>query len=413
MSAGSAAYEAASLNATRYSSEERDPAAPAMSVALVTGSLSRQAGGLFYSARIPANRMAALGWSPIVYGIRDEDWEASVTEWNVHRITAYDPIGPTRLGIAPKMIGDMKKAKHDLVHLRGLWAFPSYAAARIRQMGVPILISPEGMLDPWALTQSATKKRIALHLFEADNLENAKILHALSASEVAHIRNFGLRNPVAVIPNGVDIPSHTASVGRVTEPRIMLFLGRIHPKKGLAELIEAWAGTLAIAPGLRQAWRVHIAGWDDGGHEAKLRRRINQLGLNEVFAFLGGVYGEAKDRAFRDASAFILPSHGEGLPISALEAAAHGLPLFLTRQCNLPELFSDGAGFEITPEPAALARELAERLGADYALMAASGERARRIAAERFSWSSVLNQYLALYEWAVAGGSPPTGLDVR
>lgn len=397
---------------TCYGNGARRKTVLAISIAMVTGSLSRKAGGLFYSARIPVNRMAALGLSPTVYGVRDEFWEDAASEWNVQRITAYDPIGWARLGIAPRMIRDLKNAMHDLVHLRGLWAFSSYAASRIRRTGVPLLISPEGMLDPWALSQSSVKKRIALHIFEAENLRRARVLHALSQSEAGHIRDFGLRNPIAIIPNGVDLPLSLTSRDRAHAPRILLFLGRIHPKKGLAELIEAWAGALSIAPELRRTWQVHIAGWDDGGHEEGLRERVRRLGLEDTIIFLGSLYGEVKDRALRSASAFILPSHGEGLPISALEAAAYGLPLFLTRHCNLPEFIDGGVTVQIEPDPSLLARELAAQLVLDYTLHEAAGAKAREIAAQRFSWSSIVDQYLLLYEWAAFGGAPPSSLNL-
>lgn len=356
--------------------------------------------------------MALQGRSIAVYGIRDEAWKYATGEWTVDRIAAYDPIGPKRLGISPRMLLDLMIGGHDLIHLRGLWSFSSYATATVGKAGVPVLISPEGMLDPWALSRSAKKKRIAFHLFERKNLQRARALHALNKAELAHIRDFGLRNPVAIIPNGVDIPSSLRPNDRAVEPRILLFLGRIHPKKGLEVLAEAWAGALAIAPELKTSWKVHVAGWDEGGHEIELRKKIDRLGLSGDFILRGSLYGSAKDLALRTASAFILPSYGEGLPISALEAAAYGLPLFLTRQCNLPEFIAGGAAFEIDLASDTLARELAGQLTIDYGLLDATGARAREIAAQSFSWDRVIDQYRSLYEWIAFGGASASGLNL-
>lgn len=391
----------------------RKPGSPAISTAIVTGSLSRQAGGLYYSVRVPANTMAARGQSPTVYGVRDADWPQAASEWHVADLKVYDTFGPRRLGLAPRMLRDLKLARHDLIHLRGLWGFPSYATARLRHFGAATLISPEGMLDPWALSQSSVKKRAALFLFESENLRRATAFHALNNAELKHIRDFGLRSPVAIIPNGVDNPTRIVDSERSVKPRIILFMGRIHPKKGLLELIEAWAGALSITPELSHTWQIQIVGWDDGGHESALRNKINRLGLSESIIFRGSLYGDAKERALREASAFILPSHGEGLPISVLEAASYGLPVMITSSCNLPELLDGGAGYQIQADPIALARDLSSILNMDYRRLSKAGIKGREIVGRSFSWSSSVDQYLLLYEWLVYGGAPSARLNLR
>jgi poly(glycerol-phosphate) alpha-glucosyltransferase len=376
-----------------------------VALAIVTGSLSPNAGGLYQSVRLPANRMAARGVALSVHGLEDERWDAARGDWSVPRLHAYPTRGPARLGYAPGMARGLGRSDADVVHLHGIWGYPSYAAWRWRKRtGRPLVIAPRGMLDPWALANSALKKQLVAQLFEKDNLGGASCLHALCRSEAEAMRAFGLRNPIAVIPNGVDLPP----ADRLAAPprdgvRSLLFLGRIHPKKGLSELLGAWR--IAVEAGLA-GWRLDIAGWDDGGHEPALRAQAESLGISDRVSFLGGRFGPAKDEALRAASAFILPSHSEGLPMSVLEAWSWGKPVFMTDACNLPEGFEAGAAIRITTAAEDMAGVLVGWLPRDEAL-AEAGRRGRALAEASFTWEAVVDRQLQLYGWLAGSGPRP------
>ena len=143
----------------------------------------------------------------------------------------------------------------------------------------------------------------------------------------------------------------------------MLFLGRIHPKKGVAELIRAWALLRRSDPSLALGWRLIVAGWDDGGHLPGLRTLVAELGLVDHVLFIGSVFGADKEAWFRSAKAFILPSYSEGLPMAVLEAWSYELPVFMTGACNLPEGFEEGAAIEVSTDPNQLANALGVDLG--------------------------------------------------
>lgn len=290
-----------------------------------------------------------------------------------------------------------------MVHLNGLWGYTSLVARHERRTRrVPIIVTPHGMLDPWALRRSAWKKALALALFERDNLEKAACLHALCSAEFGAIRALGLRNPIAVVPNGIDLPD-LAHRDRPTDRRVLLFLGRIDPKKGVHELVRGWGLSGAEARG----WQLRIVGWGDARYVEATRRLVQKPGLQHSVELAGPAFGEAKDRAFRDADAFVLPSYSEGLPMAVLEAWSYALPVLMTRACNLPEGFDKGAAIEIGSEPERIAEGIRTLVGMSDAERTAMGTAGRSLVEERFTWPKAARQMIEVYEWVLGGGSPP------
>ena len=265
------------------------------------------------------------------------------------------------------------------------------------------------MLDDWALRNSAWKKKLAGCAFERRHLEGAACLHALCAAEADAIRAYGLANPVCVIPNGVDLPGDTSALPPPAwlnrDRRTLLFLGRLHPKKGLVPLLQAWAKARP------SGWQLVIAGWDQGGHQAELERLVKQHALAREVVFAGPLHGVDKSAAYTHADAFILPSFSEGLPMTVLEAWSYRLPVLMTDACNLPEGFSAGAAIRIQTEPDALAGELARACARSPEELGAVGAKGRALAAGNFSWDSVAGRMVAVYDWIVGETARPG--DVR
>jgi poly(glycerol-phosphate) alpha-glucosyltransferase len=277
--------------------------------------------------------------------------------------------------------------------------------------GKPYLISPHGMLDPWAVANSAAKKRLVRLLYEDRHLRGAGCIHALCTAEAEAIRNFGLTNPICVIPNGVGVPT---AAPRPPAPwaekvghgaRVLLFLGRLHPKKNVHGLIAALARVKANC-GLGN-WQAVIAGWDQAGYGTQLTALVRKLALDAEVVFLGPVHGEKKDAALRNASAFVLPSFSEGLPMAVLEAWAYGLPVAMTPACNLPVGFEVRAAHEIAAEPEILPHGLAAFLSYSEAEHSAMGERGLDLVRTRFSWEQVAARFTTMYHWLLGGGSAP------
>lgn len=386
------------------------PEPPPLSIGVVVGSVSRQAGGLFNSVRRSALALAEAGCTVGVYALEDQYAEADLDAWRPLQPRVFRPAGPRRIGYAPDLGAALAQGGHDVVHLHGLWQLLSAQASGWRRAtGRPLMISPRGMLDPWALRHSGLKKRVAARLFEAENLRHAHCLHGLSASEALAMRSFGLTNPVAVIPNGADLPDgrRRARPSWMTgdDRSTLLFLGRLHPKKGLKELISAWARLRQDSPATTGAWRLALAGWDDGGCLAELRRLTASLSLETEIVFPGPLFGEDKEAALAHAAAFVLPSFSEGLPMAVLEAFAHGRAVFMTEACNLPEAFAAGAAIRISTEPEALARQLADGLARpDLAMV---GARGRALVRSHYSWAAIAQAHIGVYRWMRDGGAAP------
>lgn len=336
---------------------------------------------------------------------------ASPGHENLPQLTRLASVGASAIGFSPLLIETLTRAAPDIIHSHGLWMYPSYAAFRsATQLGIPEVISPHGMLDAWALRNAAWKKRIVRWLFESRHLSSAACLHALCEPELAAIRDLGLTNPVCIIPNGVD----TAFSNRPfapKHPKTLLYLGRIHPKKGLTSLIQAWG--LAADHARAHNWTLRIVGWDQSGYQEQLQSVVARLAIDDLVDFAGPLYDEDKHRAMRESTAFILPSHSEGLPMTVLEAWANSLPCLLTPACNLPIGYDAGAAFEITTEPTALAGQLKHLFSTSPETLKQMGQAGLTLARDEFGWGRIARQFIDVYAWLRNTAPRPDCVDLH
>lgn len=306
----------------------------------------------------------------------------------------------------------------DVVHNHSLWMLPtSYASRAARRYQVPVVFTVHGFLEPWALAHSRWKKRLAGWLFQNADLRRAACLHVNSRSELAGLRAYGLKNPVAIIPNGVDLrhfddPPPRAAFEQLCPAtrnrRVCLFLSRLHEKKGLGHLVQAWA---RLAREFTD-WHLVIAGPDDG-YEQRLREQIDALGLQHSVSLTGPLYGEQKYAAFAAAELFVLPSFSEGFSMAVLEALSAGLPVLMTPGCNFPEAASAGAAIEVAPDCEATERGLRQLLTRSPDELAEMGRTGRRLIERSYTWHRVAEQTLQLYRWLATGGDRPDFVTTR
>ena len=266
--------------------------------------VSRTNGGIFEAERrLQQLLRTKMGISIEVVGLRDAKTDADLPAWLPLVPTACAVRGPAAVGYAPEFSRALTNSHADLAYVAGLWKYPMMAAQRwSRAARKPLVIAPHGMLEPWAVRHSGLKKKFAGWFFQNAQLRDAACLRALCLPEVDSFRAYGLKNPIAVVPNGVDLPS-LAEVpmrhARFPEGRkVLLYLGRIHDKKGLAQLLAGWAQARDAAGD----WILAIAGWDQGGHEAELKLRARELGIAEVL-FLGPQFGADKDACYASCDA--------------------------------------------------------------------------------------------------------------
>ena len=277
-------------------------------------------------------------------------------------------------------------------------------AVACRAKGVPYLINPQGMLEPWALEHKSWKKRVYYRWLERPLvLRGAQVIHALNRREAANLTALNIGRPVVTIPNGID-PADACAASEAdaaaflarfpaTKGRsLILFLHRVDPKKGLDLLAAAYARVRSEFPDTH----VIIAGPDNVGFTATARGFFDAAGVGDAVTFTGMLEGEFRRGAFAAATVFVLPSYSEGFSMSVLEAMAAGLPCVLTVGCNFPEAGAARAALVVEPEPAAYADALAQLL-ADPAAARAMGGRARELVLTRYTWDRVAAQMAEVF----------------
>lgn len=294
----------------------------------------------------------------------------------------------------------------DLIHVHAIWNFTTWWAMRMAlKHGVPCIVAPQGSLEPWAFRHGHPLRRYYARLCEKPLLSRVTRLQALTRTEAIQFREFGLSTPTVTIPNGVandwlreDEADKSIDRIRDADGQTVLFLSRLHPKKGVDVLLRAFARVSRELDGVALV----IAGSDAGsGYGQSMRDLATELGIDDRVTFLGEVQGAEKRKVFRSADLFVLPSHSEGLPVAVLEAMACSLPVVITPGCNLPEVAEREAGLIVDPTPASVAEGirsiLTEREG-----LKQRGKRGKALVRATFTWPEIASQTLTVYEEMIA-----------
>lgn len=320
-------------------------------------------------------------------------------------------IGPGFMELPIHAAQELVDQNPNVLHVHGLWRpVGAYISSRNRFSLLPRIISPHGMLSPWALRKSAWKKQCAALIYENWLIKKATAVHALSEAEYSDIRSFGYLGPICIVPNGINITNNTNKDATLyTDQSILklLFLGRINQQKGLHLLIPALVKAFASTKSDNR-WVMQIAGFGDSAYENSLREMVASAGLTERVIFLGPVFGAAKDNLLKAADAFVLASYGEAFPMALLEAGAHSLPILCTAECNLPELYPAGAGRKLSLDIKQMAQELVEFFSLRADERKKMGDAARMLVQDRYQWDRVAAQFEAVYAWAADTGPVPS-----
>ncbi len=306
---------------------------------------------------------------------------------------------------------------YDLVHIHGLWDLRLHkVAVACRRIGVKYIIAPRGMLEPWSLQQKWIKKRLARWLYQDRDLKCAAALHATAESEAEQFRRLGFTNPIIISPNGVNVPN--ADVGNKqstlelqlktrtnADVRRALFVSRMHPKKGVLELVEAWGKLVETELESRVGvgeWCCElvytVSGELEKDYEAKVKTRAKELGLEGQFVFTGALNDDEKWKAYARADLFVLPTYSENFGIVVAEALWAGVPVITTKGTPWSELESRRSGWWIDlPPTASLERALSEAMGKSMEDLAEMGRRGRQLADEKYTWSAVAKPMIDAY----------------
>lgn len=361
----------------------------------ITTALSPSGAGVYEAVRGITTRLAAEhGFKVQVVGVaREKDtWPVDRHRWDGVSVTAAGGAGARGALALLRHVQTIPLTGIDIVHAHGVWDGAALAGNLLaKRAGCRLVISPHGMLEPWAFSHNRLKKFLPWHLWERRALASADVLEAKSDLEATAFPKVGLHNQAAVIPVGVDFPDLLPVARQMGGPRTCLFLSRIHPKKGIDMLLQAWA---ALRPA---GWRLVIAGPDDSGHLPPLRALARSLGIAGDVDFLGPHYGQAKWDLLQSAELFVLPSHSENFGIVIPEALAMGVACIATTGTPWVELGPRGMGWCVAPTVDAITSALAAAVSRSPADLAAMGHRGVGYVRDTFSWPAITHQTVALY----------------
>jgi glycosyltransferase involved in cell wall biosynthesis len=383
-----------------------------MKLLILGGSNSRNSGGVFDTARIMGQRLHKQNNIDVEYLMFDDEYSAEdKKKYGCLPVHSYTVKGPKKWGFSTDIYPQIKNIRPDIIHTQSLWMYLSYANKKYHQQtGTPYIISPHGMLDRWQLHQSFwknLKKNIVLGLYERRHLEEATCFHALCKEEHDAIRALGFKNPIAIIPNGIELPDIYDETNKSENRNVrkkLLFLGRIHPKKGLDNLLEAWS----LLNPAHHNWQLVIAGeTKDENYMQLLMNKISQLKITKTVSFVGGQFGTAKGDCLKNSDAFILPSFSEGLPMSVLEAWSYRLPVLMTPFCNLSEGYKQLAAIRIETDPESISDGIKKLISLSDNERHNMGKRGYQLVKEKFTWSKVADSMTHLYNWAILQNRQP------
>lgn len=310
----------------------------------------------------------------------------------------YPRRGPAKAYFSNKLRREVELllAGMDVVHGHGFYVFPNWAiGGRAISKRKSLIYHPQGMFEPWILRRSRWKKRVVSVLFENHNMAQCRLWRALTNREADQIRKQGFKAPIVVAPNGVRLEDYDASppVGttplslpdRAMQKKRLVFMARLHPKKGLDLLIPAWAKLKEY----HSNWELLIAGPNEDGYQATVETMIRELGVESATTLVGSVTGTAKQTLLKSADLFILPSYSEGFPVAVLEAMACRVPVIGTHGCNFEELESAGGGWLCNTDVNSVHKALQNALHSSDGERKERGQTARKLVERRYTWPGI------------------------
>lgn len=340
------------------------------------------------------SRLAGLRW-PSMPQAPDNPFERGFT--------------PSRLLARHAASPAMRRFVHDslshgvcnILHCHSVWLSPPlYCSELSRKFSCPLVVSPHGTLLARAFRSGSRLKRLAWPLFQKSRIDVAACFHATCQREAVEIREHGFSQPIAVIPFGVDIPDETPSL--VDRRPTVLFLGRLHPGKGLDDLLAAWPSVAAV----REEWNLVIAGPVDTAYARSLTSRVKRERIPRV-SFAGEVAGIMKAELLRTASLFSLPSYSENFGVAVAEALAAGMPVAVSQGAPWAEVESHQCGWWHPIGQQGVTDALMAATALPLETLYAMGLKGRALVAQRYDWRVIAHEMARIYRWLLSGGAKP------
>lgn len=380
-----------------------------MKVLLYVSSLSLKSGGPSRSVPMMAKGLSEAGIDVVLMTQYSDDMNTHALDGTTVRLISL------KGGFNSKEIEEfIVKEKIDIVQLQSVWSLDYHKLAIIsRKHQIPYLITPRGMLEPWSLSQKRWKKIAAMFLYQKSDLNHAACIYTTSEMEARNVHQLGIKTPCSVIPNGIETDGYPCRTTAEIIKKQVLFLSRIHVKKGLEILIDVWRNIIKIYPD----WRLLIVGNGEDSYIASLCDKVAQMGLQESVSIQPPVFGEAKVKLYQNSALFVLPSYSENFGMVIAEALSCGVPVVTTD--NTPWGLLNGnadtqrMGWCIDLTHDNLEKALKEAMGLSLDSLFAMGLRASRMVYNNFNYLSVGNMTVKLFRWIVKESDRPDFVKMR
>lgn len=376
-----------------------------MRICIFTTTIDKRGGGPSRSVPILARGLSCNDVETILFTCKSEQMNDHLVDKADIEMKIFSPAISIKELEQEVISGD-----YDLIHCQNLWAPLYHKMAKIaRKHHIPYMMTPRGCLEPWAYQGQGLlknlKKRVAMLLYQKRDLQKSVCILATSTMEAENLRALGINTPIAVIPNGIDISEYRCRSWdfRKYVKKQIVFLSRIHEKKGIEFLIDAWSELKARYPD----WNVVIAGNGEEAYIDHLKGMIAKQGLSDCMKIIPPVYGEAKHQLYCESSLFILPSYSENFGMVIAEAMSCGVPVITTNGTPWQELNEKQLGWciELSLENVANAISEAINLGQDK--LFEMGQQCSEYVRDTYQYTEVAAKNKAVYEWILNGGKKP------
>ena len=372
-----------------------------MRICIFTESIDKNDGGPSRSTPILAKGLSQVGVETTLMAAKSKQMNIHLVDGTSVEIVTFSQ--ETSNETLEKLVIN---GHYDLIHAQNLWLPLYHKLAKIaRKHSIPFIMTPRGTLEPWSLRQKKWKKKFAMALYQKKDIQKASCILATADMEAEHIRNLGITPPIAVIPNGIDVSEYKCRPlsFKSSVKKQIVFISRIHEKKGIEILIQAWDKLASIYPD----WNVVIAGNGEEIYIQKLKNIIKTKCLDSVIQIVPPVFGEAKHQLYCESSLFVLPTYSENFGMVIAEAMSCGVPAITTSGTPWQELNEKEIGWciDLSVDNLIVAISAAINIGQDA--LFDMGQKASQHIREMYQYTNVAAKNKAVYEWIVNGGVKP------
>ena len=372
-----------------------------MRICIFTSTIDKRGGGPSRSVPILSKGIAENNCDVTLMAGESEQMNDHMIEGSLVKFVKFNPNCS-----ADELEKLLLEGKYDLVHAQGIWV-PIYnkIAKILRRHGIPYVMTPRGALEPWCLNQKKWKKKIAMMLYQKNDLQKAAAILTTAVMEAQHLRELGIKAPLAVIPNGIDVTEYQCRPADFL-PNVkkqIVFLSRIHQKKGIEILINVWEKIRFDFPD----WNVVIAGNGEEEYIQQLKSMITSKKLQDCVEIIPPVFGKDKHKLYCESFLFVLPTYSENFGMVVAEALACGVPVVTTNGTPWQELNDEKIGWCVDLSEENIENAIRDALSLPAEELFAMGQKGSKHINNNYLYTSVAKKNLELYKWILEGGDMP------